>query len=51
MLDWLSETERAGRLESAIAHVIAEGKVPTYDMGGNASAHDVAKAVADHATS
>ena len=34
MFDWLNETERATRLESAIARVIAEGKVRTYDMGG-----------------
>jgi len=34
MLDWLKETEMATRLESAIARVIAEGKVRTYDMGG-----------------
>ena len=47
MLDWLNETERATRLESAIARVIAEGQVRTYDMGGNASTLDVAKAVAD----
>jgi isocitrate/isopropylmalate dehydrogenase len=31
--------------------VIAEGKVRTYDMGGNASTLDVAKAIADHASS
>ena len=37
------------RLESAIARVIAEGKVRTYDMDGNASTLDVAKAVADYA--
>ena len=37
------------RLETAIARVIAEGKVRTYDMGGNASTLDVATAVADYA--
>jgi hypothetical protein len=31
MLDWLKETEMATRLESAIARVIAEGKVRTYE--------------------
>jgi 3-isopropylmalate dehydrogenase len=50
MFDWLKEAEMATRLESAIARVIAEGKVRTYDMGGKASTLDVAKAVADHAT-
>jgi len=49
MLDWLKEAEMATRLESAIAGVIAEGKVRTYDMGGKASTLDVAKAVADQA--
>ena len=49
MLDWLNETERATRLESAIARVIAEGKVRTYDMGGQDSTLDVAKAIADYA--
>ena len=34
MLDWLKETEQATRLENAIARVIKEGKVRTYDMGG-----------------
>jgi isocitrate/isopropylmalate dehydrogenase len=32
------------------SRVIAEGKVRTYDMGGNASTLDVAKAIADYAT-
>ena len=47
----LYETERATRLETAIARVIAEGKVRTYDMGGNASTLDVAKAIADYVSS
>src|SRR5437764_200581 len=50
MLDWLTETERATRLESAIARVIAEGRVRTYDMGGKASTLDVAKAIAEYAS-
>ncbi len=49
MLDWLKETDMATRLEGAIARVITEGKVRTYDMGGNASTLDVANAVADYA--
>jgi 3-isopropylmalate dehydrogenase len=32
MLDYLDETEKANRIRSAIAAVIAEGKVRTYDM-------------------
>ena len=52
-----NETERAARLETAVARVIAEGKVRTYDMsggrgeGGKDSILDVAKAVADYASS
>ncbi len=46
MLDWLGEKQMAGKLESAVAVVIKEGKVRTYDMGGNASTLDIAKAVA-----
>ena len=45
----LEETDLATRLEAAIARVIAEGKVRTYDMGGKASTLDVAKAIADYA--
>jgi isocitrate/isopropylmalate dehydrogenase len=51
MFDWLNETDRATRLESAIARVIKEGKVRTYDMGGNHSSLDVAKAIAEYASS
>ena len=47
MLDWLGETEMAATLEKAIADVIAEGKVRTYDMGGDSSTLDVARAVAE----
>jgi isocitrate/isopropylmalate dehydrogenase len=46
----LKETETATRLETAIARVIAEGKVRTYDMGGRDSTLDVAKAVAHYAS-
>ena len=46
MLDWLGESDMAQALEKAIAAVIAEGEVRTYDMGGNSSTLDVANAVA-----
>ena len=46
MLDWLGETDLGERLEKAIAGVIAEGKVRTYDMGGSSSTLEVAEAVA-----
>jgi isocitrate/isopropylmalate dehydrogenase len=47
MLDWLGETDGAAALESAVAGVIADGKVRTYDMGGDSSTLDVAEAVAE----
>jgi 3-isopropylmalate dehydrogenase len=61
MLDWLgdgnghpagggkggeAEKQMAARLEAAIARVIKEGKVKTYDMGGKSSTLDVAREVA-----
>jgi 3-isopropylmalate dehydrogenase len=46
MFEWLGEEEAAQRLENAIAAVIREGQVRTYDMGGDASTLDVAHAVA-----
>ncbi len=46
MLDWLGETDKAAQLEGAVAEVIAEGQVRTYDMGGDSSTLDVARAIA-----
>lgn len=46
MLDWLKEKEMANKLENAIAKVIKEGKVKTYDMGGNNTTLEVAQEVA-----
>jgi 3-isopropylmalate dehydrogenase len=46
MLEWLGEAEKAKRLEGAIAAVIKEGKVRTYDMGGDSTSLDVGRAVA-----
>jgi 3-isopropylmalate dehydrogenase len=45
MLDWLGEKQKAERLETAVAAVIAEGKVRTYDMSGSSSTVDMAKAI------
>jgi 3-isopropylmalate dehydrogenase len=47
MLEWLGEIDMSKKLEKAIADVIKEGKVRTYDMGGKSSTLDVANAVAD----
>jgi 3-isopropylmalate dehydrogenase len=49
MFDWLGETQRAQQLETAIARVIKEGKVKTYDMGGKNTTLEVAKEVAKYA--
>ncbi|QQR72239.1 MAG: isocitrate/isopropylmalate dehydrogenase family protein [Holophagales bacterium] len=46
MLDWLGEKELGMRLESAVAAVIADGKVRTYDMGGGARTLEMGEAVA-----
>ncbi len=46
MLDYLGEKEKGDRLEKAIAEVIEEGRVKTYDLGGNNSTLEVAQEVA-----
>ncbi len=46
MLDYLGEFDSAKKLEKAIAEVIAEGKIRTYDMGGSNTSLEVAEAVA-----
>lgn len=50
MLDWLGEASKAKLIEDAVAEVIAEGKVRTYDMGGSATTIEMAKAIADKCT-
>jgi 3-isopropylmalate dehydrogenase len=46
MLDWLGETAMGRRVEDAVASVVAEGTVRTYDMGGDASTLDLGQAIA-----
>jgi isocitrate/isopropylmalate dehydrogenase len=46
MLEWLGEHEKAGALESAIATVILEGEIRTYDMGGSNTTMEMAEAIA-----
>ncbi len=48
MLTWLGEVDKAEKLEKAVAAVIAEGKVRTYDMGGNSTTSEMAEAVASN---
>jgi 3-isopropylmalate dehydrogenase len=46
MAEWLGEAEIGRRIERAVAAVIEEGRVRTYDMGGSAGTQDMADAVA-----
>jgi 3-isopropylmalate dehydrogenase len=46
MLDWLDEKKHAKKLESAIAQVIKENTVKTYDVRGSHTTLEVAKEVA-----
>jgi len=46
MLEWLGETGKAAEIEGAVARVIEEGRVRTYDMGGSAGTSEMAAAVA-----
>ncbi|MFQ5490856.1 MAG: isocitrate/isopropylmalate dehydrogenase family protein [Phycisphaerae bacterium] len=46
MLDWLGETQMAQRLEGAVATVIAEHKVGTYDVGLSNTTMEVAQEIA-----
>lgn len=47
MLDWLGEKENGTRIENAVAAVVKEGKIRTYDMGGNNKTLEMAKAIAE----
>lgn len=46
MFDWLGETATASRLENALAQVIEEHQVGTYDVGLNNTTLEVAEEVA-----
>jgi 3-isopropylmalate dehydrogenase len=46
MVDWLGEKEVANKMVKAIAEVLEEGKVKTYDLGGSNTTLEVAEAVA-----
>lgn len=48
MLDQLGEEALGKEVERAVAEVIKEGKVRTYDMGGTSSTIDMANAIAAH---
>lgn len=46
MLEWLGCADLAARIDEAVAAVIAEGKVRTYDMGGSNTSLEMAQAIA-----
>jgi len=46
MLEWLGEIEKGRALENAVAEVIREGRVRTYDMGGSNTTLEMAQAIA-----
>jgi len=46
MVEWLGEREIAAEIEHAVAAVVEQGAVRTYDLGGSASTREVAQAVA-----
>ncbi|HUU82520.1 MAG TPA: isocitrate/isopropylmalate dehydrogenase family protein [Phycisphaerae bacterium] len=46
MLQWLGETEMAAKLENAVATVVAEHKIGTYDVGLSNTTLEVAEEVA-----
>ena len=46
MWEWLGEKELFENLEKAISINVKEGKIKTYDMGGNSSTTEVAKDIA-----
>jgi 3-isopropylmalate dehydrogenase len=46
MLDWLGEAQMGAAVEKAVADVIKEGKVRTYDMGGSNTTLEMGEAVA-----
>ena len=48
MMEWLGETEKAGRVERAVASVVKAGKIRTYDMGGWNSTLEMAAEIARH---
>jgi 3-isopropylmalate dehydrogenase len=46
MLEWLGESGMAAAIEQAVAEVVAQGEVRTYDMDGSATTSEMAQAVA-----
>ena len=45
MLDWLGEKEAASRVQNAVRTVLKEGKVRTFDLGGDATTKQMAEEI------
>ncbi len=45
LLEYIGEYEGAKRIELAVEKVLSEGKVRTYDLGGNSTTQDVGNAI------
>jgi 3-isopropylmalate dehydrogenase len=45
MLDWLGEKQDAKKLDQAISLVVKEGRIKTYDIGGNNTSLEVAEEI------
>ncbi|MCD6171563.1 MAG: isocitrate/isopropylmalate dehydrogenase family protein [Thermoplasmata archaeon] len=45
MVDWLGEKKIAEKIENAVAKTIKDGRVRTYDMGGNSTTLEMAEEV------
>jgi isocitrate/isopropylmalate dehydrogenase len=45
LLEHIGEVEASRRVRAAVARVISEGKVVTYDLGGAAATQEMADAV------
>jgi isocitrate/isopropylmalate dehydrogenase len=46
MLEWLGQRDKAERIDGAVAKVIADGRVRTYDLGGTNTCSEMAEAIA-----
>ncbi|MCL7385057.1 MAG: isocitrate/isopropylmalate dehydrogenase family protein [Thaumarchaeota archaeon] len=46
MVEWLGEVEIARAIEASVAEVILEGKLRTYDMGGQTTTTEMAEGIA-----
>jgi isocitrate/isopropylmalate dehydrogenase len=46
MLEWLGEKGAASQIHSAVSTVLKEGKIRTFDLGGNSTTEEMAEEIA-----